>query len=264
MEDQLGERALVHLACEGVDIPEDQLDWSYRSVTVSGDVNGELPAGVTADQVERIIDDGSDNTECLADSGIDASDDPGVYNVNVAAAAGAALAAIPDTPDPTPVPTVEPTAVPTAEPTATPEPEPTATPEPEPTATPEPVPDAELDATASFDGQIITLAGLVGSEAQRDQLVAAAVAAVGADNVIDELTVDPGDPTNGSAARVDDLSSLIANYGSANVVSGSASISEDATTYEFTAPSDEARDALTLPGEGTVSVPEAATPAFTG
>ncbi|MEM8706656.1 MAG: OmpA family protein [Actinomycetota bacterium] len=56
------------------------------------------------------------------------------------------------------------------------------------------VPLGSTDATAAYDGETITLTGTVLNEAQRDQLIAAATAAVGADNVVDELTVLNADP----------------------------------------------------------------------
>jgi len=261
-ENQLGERALAHLACEGIDTSELDLDWSYRSVKV----DGQLPTGVTASQVEQVIDQGSTNTSCLADAGIDADDDPGVYDVEMLAAAAAAPIAEPQ-PTAVPEPTVEaePTAAP--EPTATAEPEPSPTPEPEPTAAAEPSPEpviAALNATAEFDGDTITLSGLVGSDEQREALVAAATAAVGADNVTDNLRVDDGEPSDTSAVRIDELGQTIAAFGSPNVLSGTASISDADLTYEVEAPTDNAKSSLDLPGSGTVTVPEAAEPAFTG
>lgn len=257
-EDQLGERALVHLACEGVDTSELDIDWSYRSATVEGT----LPSGITAETVEGIIDNGSNDAACLADAGLDANDDPGVYGVTMLAAAGAAAAIPAPAPAPTQVP--EPTATAVPEPTATAEPEPTATPEPEPTATAVPVPVAALAATAAFDGATVTLSGVVGSEEQRDELVAAAAASVGADNVIDELTIDPGEPGEDSDVRVSELAQIIAAYGGADLIDGTATVTDDATTYVLNARDDAARDALALPGDGTVNVPQAAAPAFTG
>ena len=265
MEDGLHERAVAHLACEGVDTDslrdiddtanlgsgEWAMDWTYRKVSVEG----ELPQGVTPDRVEQIIDQGSDDASCLDNAGIDADDDTGVYDVTVAV-----VAAVPD-PDPTATPQPEPTATPEPEPTATPEPEPTATPEPEPTAAPV---IAALAATAAFDGQSITLTGEVASEEQRAALVAAAVASVGEDNVINELTIADGDPSDTSDTRVEELSAAIALFGGPNVIEGAASITDDLHTYRLVAPSTDAEAAIDLAGTGTIEVDEPATPAFTG
>ena len=116
-EDLQQAAALQNLECEyGSDADNLDLEWSYRSVTVTGD----LPPGVTAEQVERTIQDGPTDTDCGD------SDNRWVSSASAAGAvAVAAVVAAPD-PAPTPVPTAvpEPTAVPTAvpEPTATPEP----------------------------------------------------------------------------------------------------------------------------------------------
>lgn len=262
MEDNLHERAVIHLACEGIDADTLDLDWSYRDATVEG----QLPAGVSADRVKQIIDQGSDDADCLDRNGIDADDDPGVYDVNVA---GLAAAAVP-VPDPTPVPTA--TAVP--EPTATPEPEPTATAIPEPTAAPAPtatprpepteVPVAvPLDTTAKYDGNVITLAGFVGSEAQRNALVEAAQSAVGADRVVDELEIDESGFGEDNDALVANLAELVGHFGS-ELVEGDARINDDSLTYHVRAGSQGASDALALEGSGTVDVSEAPSPTFTG
>jgi len=48
------------------------------------------------------------------------------------------------------------------------------------------------------------------------------------------------------------------------VIQGEASVNDDALTYDLTAPSDEAKSALDLAGTGTVDVPDAPAPSFTG
>ena len=264
-EDKLGARALANLECEGVDTSNLDLDWSYRSVTV----DGEIPAGFTADQVENIIENGSSDASCLtsdrfADLDIDPDKKPWVHKAAAVAAVAAAVA--PD-PAPTVAPEPEPTATPEPEPTATPEPEPTATPEPEPTATPEPpepAPIAALAAAAAFNGDSITLSGDVCSDAARQTLVDAAVAAVGEANVIDELAVSNGEPSETCDTRVGELAQALAAFGGPNVLEGMASASDDAFTYDLLAPSDPAAAALDLAGSGTIRVDEAPAPSFTG
>jgi len=256
MEDQLHERALVHLACEDIDGNDLELDWSYRDV----DVDGELRAGLTPALVRQVIDNGSDNRACLEDNGIDPDEDPGVYDVDVAGVtAAAAVAAVPaPAPDPTPTPVPAPTATPVPAPTATPEPEPTAT--PEPTAVPVIV---ALNAAADFDGRIITLAGAVDSEEQRQALVDAATAKVGAENVVDNLEVDGSRDADGNDALVGDLAALVGQFGD-NLLEGNAELIDDALTYRVLAKDQSTADRLGLAGTGEVDVIEQRAPTFTG
>jgi len=270
IEDDLHDRAMVNLQCEwGASAVSDlDLDWSYRTV----DVTGTLPAGVTAAQVEQVIDRGSSNTACVDQYGpetgdsYDSSDDPGVYDVDVKAAAGAVVPA--PAPDPTATPVPEPTATPVPEPTATPEPEPTpeptATPEPEPTATPEPAPVlALLGASATFDGSAIVLSGEVLSEAHRDALVAAAAARVGAENVTDNLTIAEGEACEGADARVDEIVQVIALYGD-TVIEGQSRVSCDALVYDLITADEATGTALSVPGDGQVTWPDTVELEFTG
>lgn len=257
MEDQLHERALVHLGCEDVDLTDVDMDWSYRDVTVEG----QLPAGVTPELVKQIINDGSDNDACLEDAGIDPDTDPGVYDINVAGLAAAAVIAVPDpAPEPTATPVPEPTATPVPEPTATPEPEPTATPEPEPTAVPELI---ALDAAADYDGRIITLAGVVASDAQRQALVAAATDQVGADNVVDNLVIDESRAADCNEDAVGNLASVIGQFGD-NLVEGNAALGDCELTYRVLAKDQATADGLALAGSGEVDVVEQRVPQFTG
>lgn len=97
----------------------------------------------------------------------------------------------------TPAATTAPTAVPTAvpEPTATPEPTPA------PTATPAPAPDP-YDVTWTLNGETLTLTGAVPSEADRAAMVSSASELVGADNVIDQLTIDDALTADGGVIRL--------------------------------------------------------------
>lgn len=259
MENNMQERAIANLTCEGIDPSGLDLDWSYRNV----DVDGVLPAGFSAADIERIIDEGSDNESCLEDAGVggyDGVDDPGVRDVDIAAAAAAAPVA---EPDPTAVPVPTATAVP--EPTATAVPEPTATPQPtsEPEPTAEPI-IAALAATAVFNGESIVLTGEVANEAHRDELVAAAIASVGEANVVDQLTIADGEPSSTADVRVSELASVIAEFSSGNIIEGEASISDAELTYRLTSPTQPAKAALGLAGSGIVTVPSGAVPEFTG
>ena len=263
MEDGLDDRARAHLACEGIDADELDMDWSYRDVTVEG----ELPPGITVERVKQVIDGGSDDTECLERAGIDPDDDPGVYDVNVAGLAGAAAVAVPD-PEPTATPVPEPTATPVPEPTATPVPEPTATPVPEPTATPVPEPTAvpiavALDTSGGYDGRVITLSGVVASEAQRQSLVDAAIAAVGADNVVDELEIDESRAADGNDELVAELASVVGLFGD-ELIEGTARLGDGALTWDLLAASPDVASALDLPGSGTLEAAEPRVPTFTG
>ena len=65
------------------------------------------------------------------------------------------------------------------------------------------------DVTAELvDGQLV-LRGTVASEAHREALLAAAADLVGADNVVDELTVAEGEATDGADARIDALAAAL-------------------------------------------------------
>jgi len=235
MESELNERALVHLACEGIDTNDLDLDWSYRSVTVAG----VLPAGVSAERIEAVLDRGSDDDSCLANAGIDASTNPGVYGVDVLAAAGIA-AAVPgeDTAEPTPVP------VP-------------ATPTPEPAESTVESGESEvvgIDVQAGFDGQSITLAGTVPSEDQRQILVDAAVRAVGSDNVVDQLRIVSGEPSVDSAVRAGELARVISQFDPSLLAQGTANASDQAVNFDLLAVSEDVRRALDLDGVGTINV----------
>jgi len=239
MEKGMNERALVHLACEDVDTSNLDMDWSYRSVTVEG----EIPSGFTKADIDGILENGSTNDDCLRENGVNPNDDPGVYGVTVPAALAAAAAVVPaPDPDPTATAVPEPTATPEPEPTATPEPEPTATPEPEPTATPEPAPLAALAAAAAFDGEKITLTGEVASEDQRQAIVNAAVSAVGEANVMDMTTIVEGELSD---ARIAEFAMAIGTFGGSDVIGGTASVDADAATSDL-------------------EIAEAPAPAFTG
>lgn len=263
MEDGLDERARAHLACEGIDADRLDMDWSYRDVTVEG----ELPTGITVDRLKQVIDGGSDDAACLARAGIDADDDPGVYDVNVAGLTAAAPLVVPD-PEPTATPVPEPTATPVPEPTATPAPEPTATATPEPTATATPEPTAvpiavALDTSGGYDGRTITLSGVVASEEQRERLVDAAVSAVGIDNVIDELEIDDTRAADGNDELVGDLALVVGLFGN-ELLEGSAQLTDGALTWDLLAANPDIAAALNLPGSGTLDAAEARVPQFTG
>lgn len=266
VEDRLDERAIVHLACEGIDADELDMDWSYRDVTIEG----ELPPGVTPDRVKQIIDEGSDDTECLAERAdeagidLDADADPGVYDVNVAALAAAPLVLPTAEPEPTAVPqptataVPEPTAAPAA--TATPVPEPTPTEVAEPTAVPIAV---ALDTQGGYDGRTITLAGVVASEAQRQTLVDAAIAAVSDGNVVDELEIDEARAADGNDGLVGDLANVVGLFGD-ELLEGSAQLADGALTWDVLARDQGIADGLSLPGTGTLDVAAPRAPTFTG
>lgn len=269
MEDQLDERAAIHLGCEGIDADALDMDWSYRDVTVEG----ELPPGVTPERVRDVIDNGSDDTDCLTraseDAGIDmdVDADPGVYDVNVASLVAAPLvAAVPAEPEPEPEPTAVPTATAVPEPTAAPAPTATSVPEPTATAIPDPtaVPIAvALDTAGGYDGRIITLSGVVASDAQRQALVDAATASVGDGNVVDELEIDESRAADGNDALVDDLGTVVGLFGD-ELLNGTAQLSDGALTWNVQARDQAIADGLSLPGTGTLDVAAPRAPSFTG
>jgi OOP family OmpA-OmpF porin len=78
--------------------------------------------------------------------------------------------------------------------------------------------------TIDYDGRRITLTGVVASEVERQVLVAAAVAAVGADFVTDEMTTDPDDGVG--AAVVERLGQLTAAM-PPNLSTGAAGVDGD-------------------------------------
>ena len=262
MEDGLDERAGIHLACEGIDTSELELDWSYRDVTV----RGELPAGVTVTQVRSTIDSGSIDRPCLERAGIDPDADPGVYDINVASLTTAAAAVADAQPEPTATPVPQATATPAPEPTPVPEPtstpEPTATPVPEPTATPEPSAVPRLSAySAVYDGEAVTLAGSVASEAERSALLERAVEVVGSENVVDELVIDKSRSIDTRGREL--LGEVIARFGE-EIVEGNASVSDGELTYELIARDEAAVDLLELSGTGSIDARPVTAPEFTG
>lgn len=269
VEDRLHERAVVHLACEGIDANQLDMDWSYREVTVRGD----LPPGVDADGAKDIvntIEEGSSDTECLAkradEAGIDLDPDAdtGVYKAKMAAALAAPLVIPTAEPEPTSTPAPTATAVP--EPTATPAPTATAVPEPTPTNVAEPtaVPIAvALDTQGGYDGRTITLAGVVASEAQRQTLIDAATAAVGTGNVVDELEIDEARAADGNDGLVGDLANVVGLFGD-ELLEGSAQLADGALTWDVLARDQGIADGLSLPGTGTLDVAAPRAPTFTG
>ena len=97
------------------------------------------------------------------------------------------------------------------------------------------------DAIAEFDGETITLTGTVLSEARREQLVAAAAAVVGADNVVDELEVlDAGALVDGADARVDEMADAIGTL--ADFPAGRAVLTDDGVEVIVTATEPEPGD----------------------
>jgi len=228
MEKGLDERALAHLACEDIDTSGLSFDWSYRSVTV----DGQLPDGVTAMQVEQIIDSGSTNDSCLTEANIDPDDNPGVRDVQVLAAAGAVAVVTEQDPEPTVAPGT-----------------------PEPVETVDEI--AMLNASATFDGRSIALVGVVATEEQRQTLVDAARQAVGAENVDDQLTVAAGEPSDTADDRVAGLAAIMGSFDTDTILEGTASASDGSLFYDLLAASNEARATLDLPGAGSVDVPDA-------
>lgn len=77
-ESSVSQQVLIHLGCEEIDTANMTFDWSYRSVTV----DGQLPPGVTPGTVERIILNGSSDTRCLQDR--NGNENTGVQNVTIA------------------------------------------------------------------------------------------------------------------------------------------------------------------------------------
>ncbi len=93
---------------------------------------------------------------------------------------------------------------------------------------------ASVDMQVRTDGTSITLDGEITEEAQRDALVAAAAAEVGADNVVDNLTVvGPAAPGGGDAARIDAMASLFAGFG--GLTEGSGTVDGDSVDFDGTA-----------------------------
>jgi OOP family OmpA-OmpF porin len=138
------------------------------------------------------------------------------------------------------------------------------------TATPAPTPTATATATAaavdlSVGDGTVTLEGAVPDEATRTALVEAAAGLVGAANVVDRLTVDPGVPATGLGGLAGVLTAL-GKDAEATVALAEGSIaldgtvgSEDARTAALGAAESvvgdaaKIRDGLTATGGGTAS-----------
>ena len=100
------------------------------------------------------------------------------------------------------------------------------------------------EATATFDGTKITLTGTVLTDEQRQTLIDAAVAAVGADNVVDELTVSGLDEaTPGGDERVSDLAALLAGF--PGMTEATASLTDTGLALTGTAKDQQGSDAIT-------------------
>lgn len=171
IEDQLVAEAREDLSAAGIETANLDIDFDYRD----GEATGVLPAGTTAEAAEASVDDGL------------------LRNFEVAAAPAEAPAAkAPVTPT-TAAPTTT-TAVPT-------------------TTAAVPVAQVEtgpVEVAATLADEKIVLGGTVLSEAHRTELVEAAVASVGADNVDDQLTVSfLAAEVDGADARVTDLATAL-------------------------------------------------------
>ncbi len=114
-----------------------------------------------------------------------------------------------------------------------------------PAPAPEPVASGELDIDVLADGESITLSGDVLNQTQYDELQAAATAAVGADNVTNNLHILDAAPARlGADGRVTALAASIAAMTGDNIVSGDAHLDDTSMTVNAVATSPEAKAAL--------------------
>ena len=90
-----------------------------------------------------------------------------------------------------------------------------------------------VDVTADAAAKSVTLTGFVATDAEKASIVAAAVAAFGQANVIDQLTVKAGTPAAGVDGAVAQLGTLIGAFGS-KVNNGTAHLSDTKLTVTGT------------------------------
>ena len=90
-----------------------------------------------------------------------------------------------------------------------------------------------VDVTADAAAKSVTLTGFVATDAEKASIVAAAVAAFGQANVIDQLTVKAGTPAAGVDGAVAQLGTLIGAFGS-KVSNGTAQLSDTKLTVTGT------------------------------
>ncbi len=124
-------------------------------------------------------------------------------------------------------------------------PAPAPPPPPPPPVTEAPAPETGIvDVVATSDGETITLTGEVLDDAQRTTLVDAAADAVGADNVVDELTVSGlAEGITGSDDRVAGLAGALSAMGP-GIISGTATLSGEDLNVNAEVADDAAKDGL--------------------
>lgn len=123
-----------------------------------------------------------------------------------------------------------------------------------------------VDVTADAAAKSVTLTGFVATDAEKASIVAAAVAAFGQANVIDQLTVKAGTPAAGVDGAVAQLGTLIGAFGS-KVNNGTAHLSDIKLTVTGTGFTSQAAtdanallDAAKAAGvtvDGTIAAPAA-------
>lgn len=101
-----------------------------------------------------------------------------------------------------------------------------------------------LDVTANYDGERIVLDGMVLSEEQSAALEAAAANAVGADNVVNNLTISGLDEAvEGADGRVDALAASLGTFG--GLISAEASMNDTDLTVNGVAADEASQSAST-------------------
>ena len=112
-------------------------------------------------------------------------------------------------------------------------------------AAPAPDPTGSHDVRITATGDQITLTGDVLNQDEYDELNDAAVAAVGADNVTNNLNILDQEPTrDGAAARVAGLAGAVALMTGDNIISGDATLTDDDLEVNALATSEETQAAL--------------------
>lgn len=187
IQNDIEEAAPRILEQEGIDPSGLTFDATFRDV----EVGGTLPAGVTAEQIEEILENNNLESD---DNQSDDEDDPEGQDIRRATVTAAAAAAEAES-DPDPEPEVAAVLGPIA-------------------------------VTAISDGDTITVNGTVPSDAHRDELIAAAEAT--GLTVVDEVTVSGLDPESEDAdGQIARMSTLIGGLAAGSFASANLSIGDD-------------------------------------
>ncbi len=217
IEDELTDDTMGDLAAAGIDTANLDVDYSYRTGTISG----ARPDGFTDDDIRAAVDH------------------DGIRSLNLDLSGGSSEAAVAEST----------TTAADSEATTTTPTDPTTPADPTTTAAAPGATEVDVD----YDGTAITLTGTVLTEDQHQELVGAATQLVGAGNVTDEIEVSGlTEATPGADDRVADLTAAMAGFG--GLTSATGSLTDTDLTVRGLAPDQAAADIAAQLTAGATSV----------